>query len=76
MLLHHLWVIGEVYETLHNSSRVTVAAAALKQKPSHKSFQEEKRQKPKPSSGDCVNGLGHVPLLSATIGRQTDGSTG
>ena len=43
MLLHHLWVIGEVYETLHNSSRVTVAAAALKQKPSHKSFQEEKR---------------------------------
>ena len=28
VLLHHLWVSGEVYEPLHNSSRVTVAAAA------------------------------------------------
>jgi transposase len=27
VLLHHLWVSGEVYEPLHNSSRVTVAAA-------------------------------------------------
>ena len=27
-LLHHLWVSGEVYEPLHNSSRTTVAAAA------------------------------------------------
>src|SRR6201988_3653733 len=27
-LLHHLWVSGEVYEPLHNSSRLTVAAAA------------------------------------------------
>ncbi|HTT23671.1 MAG TPA: hypothetical protein VMG82_32385, partial [Candidatus Sulfotelmatobacter sp.] len=34
------------------------------------------RQKPKPSSGDCVNRLGQVPLWSATTGRQTDGSTG
>ena len=42
-----------------------------------KPFQEEKRQKPKPSSGDCVNGLAQVPLCkSRTIGRQTDGSTG
>jgi hypothetical protein len=42
-----------------------------------KPFQEEKRQKPKPSSGDCVNGLAQVPLLkSRTTGRQTDGSTG
>lgn len=28
VLLHHLWVSAEVYEPLHNSSRVTVAAAA------------------------------------------------
>jgi transposase len=28
VLLHHLWVSGEVYEPLHNSSQVTVAAAA------------------------------------------------
>src|SRR6266702_220959 len=32
---------------------------------------------PKPSSGDCVNGLARVPLCqSRTTGRQTDGSTG
>src|ERR1700751_2596642 len=28
VLLHHLWVSGEVYEPLHNSSRTTGAAAA------------------------------------------------
>ena len=28
VLLHHLWVTGEVYEPLHNSSRMTVVAAA------------------------------------------------
>jgi len=28
VLLHHLWVSGEVYEPLHNSSRVPVPAAA------------------------------------------------
>jgi transposase len=28
VLLHHLWVNGEVYEPLHNSSQTTVAAAA------------------------------------------------
>jgi transposase len=28
VLLHHLWVSGEVYEPLHNSSRTTIAAAA------------------------------------------------
>jgi len=28
VLLHHLWVSGEVYEPLHNSPRTTVAAAA------------------------------------------------
>ena len=28
VLLHHLWVSGEVYEPLHNSNRVTVGAAA------------------------------------------------
>src|SRR5262250_1377006 len=28
VLLHHLWVSGEVYQPLHNSSRVTVATAA------------------------------------------------
>jgi transposase len=28
VLLHHLWVSGEVYEPLHNSSRVAIAAAA------------------------------------------------
>ena len=26
VLLHHLWVSGEVYEPLHNSCRMTVAA--------------------------------------------------
>ena len=28
VLLHHLWVSGEVYEPLHNSSRMTMPAAA------------------------------------------------
>jgi transposase len=28
VLLHHLWVSGEVYEPLHKSSRTTVVAAA------------------------------------------------
>ena len=28
VLLHHLWVSGEVYQPLHNSSRAAVAAAA------------------------------------------------
>jgi transposase len=28
VLLHHLWVSGEVYERLHNSSSTTMAAAA------------------------------------------------
>ena len=28
VLLHHLWVSGEVYEPLHNSGRTTVAVAA------------------------------------------------
>src|SRR5512142_1572965 len=28
VLLHHLWVSGEAYEPLHNSNRITVAAAA------------------------------------------------
>ena len=28
VLLHHLWVSGEVYEPLHNSSLTTVAAGA------------------------------------------------
>jgi len=28
VLLHHLWVSGEVYDPLHNSSQVTVTAAA------------------------------------------------
>ena len=28
VLLHHLWVSGEVYQPLHNSSPITVAAAA------------------------------------------------
>src|SRR5215468_8544086 len=28
VLLHHLWVSGEVYEPLHNSNRMTVAVAA------------------------------------------------
>jgi transposase len=28
VLLHHLWVSGEVYEPLHNTSRTTVALAA------------------------------------------------
>jgi hypothetical protein len=42
-----------------------------------KPFQEEKRQKPKPSSGDCVNRLAQVQRSkSRTTGRQTDGSTG
>src|SRR5215469_16671136 len=36
-----------------------------------------KRQKPKPSPGDCVNRLAQVRFLnSRTPGRQSDGSTG
>jgi transposase len=28
VLLHHLWLSGEVYEPLHNNGQTTVAAAA------------------------------------------------
>ena len=28
VLLHHLWVSGEVYDPLHNSNRAALAAAA------------------------------------------------
>jgi len=28
VLLHHLWVSGDVYEPLHNGNRMPVAAAA------------------------------------------------
>ena len=41
-----------------------------KTKQKSKPFQEEKRQSPKPSSGDCVNRLARVPLeKSRTTGR-------
>src|SRR5262249_37917438 len=63
VLLHHLWVSGEVYEPLHNSGRATVAQPRKgKTNTKSKPFQEEKRQKPKPSSGDCVNRLAQVRL--------------
>ena len=39
--------------------------------------EEEERQKPKPSSGDCVNRLAQGSLFQSRItGRQSDGSTG
>src|SRR5215813_1151584 len=52
------------------SSRVNQKA---KQSQNHS---RRERQSPKPSSGDCVNRLAHVPLLRETTGRQSDGSTG
>jgi hypothetical protein len=48
-----------------------------KRKTKSKSFRERKDKSPKPSSGDCVNGLAQVRLeKSRTTGRQSDGSTG
>ncbi|HKU24987.1 MAG TPA: hypothetical protein VJQ54_05910, partial [Candidatus Sulfotelmatobacter sp.] len=47
--------IAQQQANYHGSGCVKPTAKA-------KSFQEEKRQKPKPSSGDCVNGLARVPL--------------
>ena len=61
VLLHHLWVSGEVYEPLHNSSRTTVRPRPRK----NKTVPGRERQKPKPSSGDCVNRLARVPLCKS-----------
>jgi transposase len=61
VLLHHLWASGEGYEPLHNRSPTT----------------GREKTKPKPSSGDCVNGLAQVQRSkSRTTGRQSDSSTG
>ena len=70
VLLHHLWVSGEVYEPLHNRSRAALPLAA------YNILGKGKRQKPKPSSGDCVNRLARVPRLRESRGRQSACSTG
>ena len=65
VLLHHLWVSGEVYEPLHNSNRTDSGGSRVKpneQKQSQNRSRKRKDKSPKPSSGDCVNGLAHVPL--------------
>jgi hypothetical protein len=66
VLLHRLWVSGEVYEPLYNSQRKPLAIAAQKQK--HR--QEGKIKSLKPSSGDCVNRLGQ--LLGVEKNRSTN----
>ena len=79
VLLHHLWVSGEVYEPLHNSQHPAMLAARIKTKGKTKSkpFQEGKRQKPKPSSGEGVYRLAQVRFVEdRSTGRQTDSSTG
>jgi hypothetical protein len=61
VLLHLLWVSGEVYEPLHKRSRTTGGSRVKqKDKPKSKPFQEEERQEPKPSSVDRVNRLARV----------------
>ena len=61
---------------------VRTVAQPLRNDTSHSRIKNQtvpgrERQKPKPSSGDCVNRLAQVPLCkSRTTGRQTDSSTG
>ena len=63
VLLHHLWVSGEVYEPLHNSSRATwPQPRKTKAKTSQNRSRKRKDKSPKPSSGDCVNRLAHFHL--------------
>ena len=59
VLLHRLWVSGEVYEPLHNSSQSSDC------RPQHKvkNFHRKEKKSPKPSSGDCVNRLAQLPSL-------------
>ena len=72
VLLHRLWVSGEVYEPLHNSNHTAMPIAA-----SVKIFCERKSKSksPKPSFGDCVNRLARLPSLDGKKGRKSGGST-
>ena len=56
VLLHHLWVSGEVYEPLHNSGRMAMPGSGVNQRHSKKGKTKSKT----PSSGDCVNRLAQL----------------
>jgi transposase len=58
VLLHHLWVSGEVYQPLHNNQSASMPGSSIKSK----SFLKGKDKIQKPSSGDCVNRLARVSL--------------
>ena len=61
VLLHHLWVSGEVVRTV--AQQPAQAAGDAQHKNKIKIVQEGKIKSPKPSSGDCVNRLAQVPLV-------------
>ena len=65
VLLHHLWVSGEVYEPLRNSKPTSDAGGCIKPK----TLCERKSQSLKPSSGDCVNRLAQLPSSRWNRGR-------
>jgi hypothetical protein len=72
VLLHRLWVSGEVYESLRNGHPITMPALHKV-----KTFSGRKNKKAtKPSFGDCVNRLAHFRREDGKRGRQKDGSTG
>ena len=65
VLLHRLWVSGEVYEPLRNQQADSDAGGSIKPK----TLFERKSQSLKPSSGDCVNRLAQLPFLRWNGGR-------
>jgi hypothetical protein len=74
VLLHHLWVSGEVYEPLHNRKESVAASSSLKT-----ILRRERAKRNTPSSGDCVNRVAQllslrctVTVVSASSGASTD----
>ena len=65
VLLHQLWVSGEVYEPLRNSQQTSDAGGCIRPK----TLFERKSQSPKPSSGDCVNRLAQLSSSRWNRGR-------
>ena len=57
VLLHGLWVSGEVYEPLRNSGQFVAAAAQLRSKPMGST-------KSKAEFGDCVYRLAQLLILA------------
>ena len=64
VLLHKLWVSGEVYEPLRNNHKVVSAVVEL----------DPKSRAQPPSSGDCAQVLAQLPRRDGSRGRLSGSS--